>query len=154
MQKKYFQVTALLFSILVGFYCFGQEPRVFIMDAKQLVELKNRIKQKDRVTIQLLDSLKKRADVLLHKQPVSVMDKTITPVSGNKRDYMSQAPYFWYDSTKPNGLPYIRRDGQHNPEIKNITDKTYLDELSSAVRTLSLAWYLTGNNAYAEKPAH
>ena len=121
------------------------------MDAKQLVEIKKKIKEKDRLTIQLVDSLKKRADVLLQKQPVSVMDKTITPVSGNKHDYMSQAPYFWYDSTKPNGLPYIRRDGQHNPEIKKITDKTYLDDLSAAVRTLSLAWYLTGNEAYAQK---
>ena len=151
MQKKYFQVTALLFLILVGFYSFSQEPRVFIIDAKQLVELKHKIKEKDKLTIQLVDSLKRRADALLNKQPVSVMDKTITPVSGNKHDYMSQAPYFWYDSTKPNGLPYIRRDGQHNPEIKKITDKTYLDDLSAAVRILSLAWYLTGNNAYAEK---
>src|SRR5215203_7508008 len=153
MQKKYFQVTALLFSILVGFYCFGQEPRVFIMDAKQLVELKNRIKQKDRVTIQLLDSLKKRADVLLHKQPVSVMDKTITPVSGNKRDYMSQAPYFWYDSTKPNGLPYIRRDGQHNPEMNKITDHKFFGDLDNATRALSLTWYLTGEEKYAAKAA-
>jgi hypothetical protein len=38
-----------------------------------------------------------------------VMDKEFTTVSGNKHDYMSQAPYFWYDSTKPNGLPYMRK---------------------------------------------
>ena len=35
---------------------------------------------------------------------------------------MSQAPYFWPDPTKPNGLPYIRRDGERNPELNKITD--------------------------------
>ena len=85
--------------------------------------------------------------------PVSVMDKEFTPVSGNKHDYMSQAPYFWYDSSKTNGLPYIRRDGQHNPEIKKITDRVYLGRLENATSTLSLAWYLTGEEKYAEKAA-
>src|SRR6186997_558253 len=153
MQKKYFQVTALLFLILVGFYSFSQEPRVFIIDAKQLVELKHKIKEKDKLTIQLVDSLKRRADALLNKQPVSVMDKEFTPVSGNKHDYMSQAPYFWYDSTKPNGLPYMRKDGQRNPEIYKITDRTYLGRLDEACRILSLAWYLTGEEKYANKAA-
>jgi hypothetical protein len=56
---------------------------------------------------------------------------------------MSQAPYFWYDSTKPNGLPYMRKDGVRNPEIYKITDRTYLGNLENATRALSLAWYIT-----------
>jgi hypothetical protein len=64
---------------------------------------------------------------------------------------MSQAPYFWYDSSKPNGLPYIRRDGEHNPEIKKITDRTYIGNLESATKLLSLTWYLTAEEKYAEK---
>jgi hypothetical protein len=84
---------------------------------------------------------------------VSVLDKTFTPVSGNKHDYMSQAPYFWYDSSKPNGLPYIRRDGEHNPEIKKITDRTYIGDLENATKTLGIAWYLTGEEKYADKAA-
>ncbi|HMI61282.1 MAG TPA: alginate lyase family protein [Puia sp.] len=86
-------------------------------------------------------------------QPLSVMDKGSTPVSGNKHDYMSQAPYFWYDSTKPNGLPYINRDGQRNPEITRITDHDNLAQLGNAVQALSLAWYLTRDSKYAEKAA-
>jgi hypothetical protein len=86
-------------------------------------------------------------------KPVSVMDKVITPASGDKHDYMSQAPYFWYDSTKPNGLPYLRRDGVRNPEIYKITDRTLLGQLENAARVLSLAWYFTGNEKYADKAA-
>ena len=100
-----------------------------------------------------IESGKKKADALLNMKMLSVMDKAFTPVSGNKHDYMSQAPYFWYDSSKPNGLPYIRRDGQHNPEIKKITDRTYIGDLENATKTLSLAYYLTGDEKYAAKSA-
>jgi len=82
---------------------------------------------------------------------VSVMDKAFTPASGDKHDYMSQAPYFWYDSTKPNGLPYMRKDGQRNPEILKITDHTNLGNVDNACRTLALAWYCTGDEKYAAK---
>jgi len=81
------------------------------------------------------------------------MDKQFTPASGNKHDYMSQAPYFWYDSTKPNGLPYLRRDGLRNPEIEKITDRVYLGKLDNATRILSLMYYLTGEREYAKKAA-
>lgn len=129
----------------------GAAPRVFIMDADRLVRLKNRIRMKSAAEVALAASLRKQADSLLTMKPLSVMDKSSTPVSGNKHDYMSQAPYFWYDSTRPNGLPYIRRDGQHNPEIKRITDHDYLSTLDNAVRTLSLAWWLTNEDQYAQK---
>ena len=101
----------------------------------------------------LISSLRTQADKLLDMQPLSVLDKSITPVSGNKHDYMSQAPYFWYDSTKPNGLPYIRRDGQRNPEIYKISDHHNLGELSNSVQVLSLTWYMTRDTRYAEKAA-
>ena len=55
-------------------------------------------------------------------KPPSVMDKGVTPPSGDKHDYMSQAPYWWPDPTKPDGSPYIRKDGERNPEIDKITD--------------------------------
>src|SRR5688572_5569492 len=104
----------------------AQVPKVLIMDANRLAGVKMKWQQKDETVLRLTDSLQKQADRYLKMKPVSVMDKQFTPVSGNKHDYMSQAPYFWYDSTKPNGLPYMRRDGVRNPEIYKITDRTYL----------------------------
>ena len=131
----------------------AQLPNTFIMDADRLVELKKKVQEKDNNVLQLIDSLKKQADKFLKMKPVSVMGKQFTPVSGNKHDYMSQAPYFWYDSTKPNGLPYMRKDGVRNPEIYKITDRTYLGDLENATRTLSLTWYITGEEKYADRSA-
>jgi hypothetical protein len=143
--------SLLFLFCAVAFIAFAQAPRTFIMDANRLAEVKKKVEQKDPTTLKLVDELKKKADDLLDMKLLSVMDKAFTPVSGNKHDYMSQAPYFWYDSSKPNGLPYLRRDGEHNPEIKKITDRTYIGDLENATRTLGLAWYLTGEEKYAAK---
>jgi len=75
----------------------------------------------------------------------------VTPPSGDKHDYMSQAPYFWPDPSKPKGLPYIRHDGQHNPEIRKISDHDEFLRMGGVVRTLALASYLTGNPTYAHR---
>ena len=144
----------LFFGLLITTVSIvAQTPKVFVMDASHLVELKKKIQQKDPGILQLIDELKKQADDQLSMKPVSVMDKEFTPVSGNKHDYMSQAPYFWYDSSRPNGLPYLRRDGVRNPEINKITDRTYIGRLENSSRILSLAYYFTGDNKYAEKAA-
>src|SRR6478735_5687074 len=100
----------------------AQTSRVLLMDAGRLASIKEKLQQQDATTLTLVKALRKQADELLNKKPISVTDKAFTPASGDKHDYMSQAPYFWYDSTKPNGLPYMRKDGEHNPEINKITD--------------------------------
>jgi hypothetical protein len=66
---------------------------------------------------------------------------------------MSQAPYFWPDPNRPNGLPYIRRDGVRNPEIDKFTDHRVLDQMESAVETLALAYHSTRNEEYAARAA-
>jgi hypothetical protein len=143
--------SLLILSWTLALDTFSQMPNTFILDANRLAEVKKKCDQKDLTTLQVLDELKKKADEALSMKLVSVMDKAFTPPSGNKHDYMSQAPYFWYDSTKPNGLPYVRRDGEHNPEIKRITDRTYIGDLESATKILALTWYLTGEEKYAAK---
>lgn len=145
-MKRTLMIAFLAVCIKVG----AQLPNTLIMDANRLLELK---KSHQKQPLKIIADLRKEADSLLNMKPVSVMEKSFTPVSGNKHDYMSQAPYFWYDSTKPNGLPYMRKDGVRNPEIYKITDRTYLGRLENATRILSLAWYLTGEEKYAQKSA-
>lgn len=150
-MKKVIFVTIYCCFIIFKHTATAQAPGVLVMDAGKLVILKNKIQQKDASTLQQVSALQKEAEELLNKKPASVIDKAFTPASGDKHDYMSQAPYFWYDSSKPNGLPYMRKDGVRNPEINKITDHKYLSELDNTCRTLALAWYCTGEEKYAVK---
>jgi hypothetical protein len=126
-------------------------PRVFIIDGRKLAETKRRIRSGDRSFAVALARLETDAHRAMQQKPLSVVSKDPTPPGGDKHDYMSQAPYFWPNPNKPDGLPYIRRDGERNPEITKITDHLALDQMEGAVRTLSLAYYFKEDENYAAK---
>ncbi len=95
-----------------------------------------------------------RADAALRMKPTSVVDKKLTPPSGDKHDYLSLAPYFWPDKSKPNGKPYLRRDGKVNPESRNeSSDHHRMSKTLSAIDTLGDAFQETGHESYAKKAA-
>ena len=128
-----------------------QVPRVFLLDATRLVAARAAINKGEKAIEPAWEKLQRDAEKTLAVGPFSIMNKTVTPPSGDKHDYMSQAPYFWPNPNKPNGLPYIRRDGERNPEINKITDHKSLDDLENSVETLSLTYYFNGDEAYATK---
>ena len=90
------------------------------------------------------------ADKMLATKPVSVMMKEKMPASGDKHDYMSLSRYFWPDPSKPDGLPYVSRDGVSNPELERY-DRNRLSTMAEGVTTLSLAWFFSGDDKYAGK---
>jgi hypothetical protein len=51
------------------------------------------------------------------------------------------------------GLPYVRRDGERNPEIKKLRNHDDLAQLAVTVDTLALTYFYTGDEKYAEKAA-
>src|SRR5262245_20844980 len=116
-------------------------PRVFLLDARQLAASKERIRTGDEAIARAVATLERDAQRALTAGPFPVTTKTVTPPSGDKRDYMSQAPYFWPDPKSPNGLPYIRRDGERNPEIEKIDNHRVKDQMEAAVETLALFYY-------------
>jgi hypothetical protein len=126
---------------------------VFSLDLKSLEKNKAAIKNNDAILSQAYKTLINDADKALKFEPVSVMEKTNVPPSGDKHDYMSLAPYFWPDPTKADGLPYIRKDGQTNPEVKDYKDKDYMPKLCEQVSTLAMAYYFSDDNLYAEHAA-
>ena len=89
----------------------------------------------------------------LVEKPFSVTEKSVLPPSGDKRDYLSLAPYAWPDPRKPNGLPYIMRDGQTNPERDSIADHAYFSRIVGLTETLGLAYYFTGDDSFAKHAA-
>jgi hypothetical protein len=99
-------------------------------------------------------ALMTEADKALNGPNYSVVDKTRTPPSGDKHDYMSMGPYWWPTPGKPDGLPYMRRDGEFNPERSTgAFDVTRLEAMTQAVEALSLAYYYTNDARYAKKAA-
>ncbi len=125
--------------------------RVLLLNPKSLAAAKQRVQEHDPSLSPAISKLQRDAEKALNVGPLSVTTKDVSPPSGDKHDYMSQAPYFWPDPGKPNGLPYIRRDGERNPEIDKINNHRVKDQMEDAVETLSLAYYFLGNEAYAEK---
>ncbi len=126
-------------------------PRVFLLDPQKLWETKRRILAGDKSLEAALAKLEAEAKAALKTVPLSVVNKEVTPPSGDKHDYMSQAPYWWPNPETPNHLPYIRRDGERNPEIEKLPDHQNFNKLMSVTETLALAYYFKGDEACAAK---
>lgn len=138
--------------ILALSVCFvsGVVTAQTIWNAEHLAKVKEQIKQPVYNTA--YRQLIKDADKALKKEPLSVMMKDKVAASGDKHDYLSQARYYWRDPSKPDGKPYINKDGESNPEINRL-DRVRLANMAGNVTTLSLAYYFSGEEKYAEKAA-
>ena len=127
-------------------------PRLFQSSGRDLAQVKARLTTGDKLLAAAAAELRAQADRELRTEPLTVIHKPQAPPSGDKHDYVSMAPYFWPDPAKPHGLPYIRRDGRVNPEREHY-DAPLLRKMASAVHTLALAYYLTGDDRYAAHAA-
>ena len=144
-------LMALLFSLVSG---MAQTlPRVVALDPAKLNQTKTRIANKDVAFTAALAKLRRDAEKVMTGEPFTIMSKERVPPSGDKHDYLTLAPYWWPDPKKADGLPYIRRDGEVNPESKRDTDNATLNAMANAVETLSLAYYFTGEEKYAGRAA-
>jgi len=122
--------------------------------SEALASARTLVRAKDARTAAAYASLIQDANKALTAPIVAVTDKkTLMPPSGDKHDYFSLSPYWWPDSTKPNGLPYIRRDGVTNPESKRDLDQPRVAEMGANVQTLALAYYFSGDERYAARAA-
>ncbi len=130
----------------------GNSLRLIILNPDDLAYSKVKIIAKDEAYVKVFHQLCTEADKARQKGPYSVVYKKKVPPSGDLHDYMSLAPYWWPDTSTSSGLPYIRRDGIVNPE-RNLYDNMALDSLDSAVIILSLAYFFSGDEKYAQHTA-
>jgi hypothetical protein len=142
---------SLAIAALVAIPLGAQPPRVFTVRGESLERARQRVRSGDPTMKPAYEALIREAKAALRVGPFSVMDKQRVPPSGDKHDYMSFGPYWWPDSTKPNGLPYVRRDGERNPDSQTDSDRPRLGEMTSAVWTLALAYHFTRDERYAHK---
>lgn len=134
-------------------FATADTPQTFLLKPAALLHAKQLLAKHDPAIQQALTGLLKDADKALTKGPYSVVYKSKLPPSGDKHDYMSVGPYWWPDSSKPNGLPYIRKDGVLNPERYAVKDLDFHNALCKDVQVLGLAWYFTNQSKYAAHAA-
>ncbi len=148
MKKVILSIIAILINV-----AFVQAIGPNVWRKNILQKIKYEISQESPRYIPAYKALRDFCDAEIERAPYSVMDKKLVPPSGNKHDYISIGRYWWPDPTKPDGLPYIRRDGQSNPERKQL-DRERMGDMMDAVAKLALMYYYNDEEKYAQKAVH
>jgi hypothetical protein len=94
----------------------------------------------------------KAAAGALTLEPITITAFTAKLSEGGLHDFYSNGDYWWPDPTKTNGLPYIQRDGESNPDNFN-QHRRCVTQLRDAVASLAAAYQVTGEDRYAAKAA-
>lgn len=138
------RLTAAVLCLLSCATGAGSEspPATIGLDGSALLRLRGHL---PAVSLRLL---RQKAAKWLEATPVAVTDKKVPSPSGNPHDYVSLGRYWWPNPDTPTGLPYVRRDGQPNPENDDY-DRPRFERMVETVEDLSLAWYFTGEAAFA-----
>jgi hypothetical protein len=129
-----------------------EKPRVFLLDADKLLHVRTLVYDGDERFVAADDRLLQDADAAMAMGPYSVVEKEALPPSSDAHDYMSLAPYWWPDPASEGGLPYVRKDGEVNPERERC-DSPQLAAMCSAVYTLSTAYFFSDHEDFAERAA-
>ena len=146
-------VAVVLVGVLESRSVADGLPRLLILHANGLMQIKERLQDSDPALAPAFVQLKRDAQRALYVKPLSVTEKTFSTPTGSKHDYMSIAPYWWPNPATPNGLPFIRRDGEVNPERDRSSDRRRLENMIQTVQTLALGYFFTAREDYAAHAA-
>ncbi|HEY5560699.1 MAG TPA: alginate lyase family protein [Clostridiaceae bacterium] len=91
-----------------------------------------------------------KAKVSLNEKPRHITDAFSKLSEGGLHDFYSNGDYWWPNSDTLDGLPYVCRDGQSNPNAF-FEHRVILRKLRTNVANLSAGYLVTGNEDYAEK---
>lgn len=144
MNKKL--LLLVLSVVCVGWVSAQESYKYLSLDMKRMEDVRSTEADRNERTGWI-----KRADEQLKKGPYSVTYKKVLPPSGDKHDYISMGPYWWPNPKTADGLPYVRRDGERNPERNKYSDSGQLSKVIDGVFTLGNAYYYTNDERYAKK---
>ena len=133
----------------------AQEPLpILVGRGDDLLAAKQRYDAGDSATTKAVDKLVREAQKALDKPIVAVTEKAPHRVatSGDPHDYVSLSPYWWPNPDTADGMPFIKKDGQYNPD-RALYDEPRMTILYKTVRPLALAYYFTGDERYAQNAA-
>jgi hypothetical protein len=81
---------------------------------------------------------------------VHITDASTSLSPGTLNDFYSNGDYWWPNPDTPDGLPYIRRDGESNPG-NFMEHRMILRQMRTHVAQLASAYVITGDEEYAAK---
>lgn len=96
----------------------------------------------------LRQGILQRAAANLDEKPVTITSFIAERSMGDEHDFYSEGDYWWPDSTNLSG-PYVRRDGQTNPD-NFVAHRQVMIRFSSIVGNLTSAYLLTKDRKYAD----
>jgi len=150
-----FTLKIYILFLLVAVTSFNASAARFVQfDESQLNAVKASIADgsASKATKNAYKRLLKDADKLLESPNYSVVDKTILPPNVDKHDFLSISSYWWPDTSKADGLPWVRKEGSTNPDTKSDkVDRNRINDMAKTVLTLSQAYYFSGQAEYAQK---
>jgi hypothetical protein len=134
------QISSVLLLALLGLTaCNAQSATV-----ASKVEIN--VGEHDRVRILKL------ADAALSQKPLTITSDVAKYSPGTPNDFYSNGDYWWPDPAKPDGLPYIQRDGQTNPD-NFVAHRMVMRTTKDAVAALAAAYKVSGDDKYVVKAA-
>ena len=89
------------------------------------------------------------AERALTMAPLHITDAVAPMSPGDKHEFYSNGDYWWPNPNTSDGLPYVRRDGESNPDNFN-AHRMILREMRTAVARLAAAYHITREEKYAE----
>lgn len=103
---------------------------------------------KEYVEDVLRKGILEQAAVNLQERPVTITSFIAERSAGDCHDFYSEGDYWWPDSLNPDG-PYVRRDGQTNPD-NFVSHRQAMIRFSSIVGNLTSAYLLTKDKRYVQ----
>lgn len=158
---RHFAATALLMLSLaliaaLTSSCTKNEHVISLLyDDFLLKEAKQAVEMQDSLIMHKWTQLKNYVDsVCIPMEPLSVVkDKKRVAPSRDPRDYITLSPYWWPDPDVSGGVPYIRRDGERNPEVYEYLERVNSTIFSETVQLLAVTYYISDDEKYAHKAA-
>ncbi|MCC8174141.1 MAG: alginate lyase family protein [Odoribacter sp.] len=107
-----------------------------------------RKKVKKQVTDLLQEQVIEKGNIALTKMPVTVTSFIAERSAGGINDFYSEGDYWWPDTLNPDG-PYIRRDGETNPD-NFVAHRHAMIRFSKIIGELTSAYVVSGDKKYTE----
>jgi hypothetical protein len=141
------------FLFLVALSCVAQaaEPDLLLLLPNEAAAIREGYDRGDARLAAAAERLRKSADRAMKEGPWSVTFHRPKGIPAGPHDFFSEGPYWWPDPTTPGG-PYIRRDGETNPD-RFVENDDHMRDMGETVLRLGTAAWLFRDARYSRRAA-